>query len=113
MATIIDGVLQFSGIQFRQELFDIKSIQVVKGPQGAIYGRNATGGAIIINTKNPTEETRSYVTVGNGDHILFRRLCGWRHDEGLAYGQISARYIDREGYLDNITRSEKADASKT
>ena len=67
VATIVDGVLQFSGIQFRQELFDTESIEVVKGPQGAIYGRNATGGAILINTKKPTQECSGYVAVGAGN----------------------------------------------
>ncbi len=110
VATIIDGVLQFSGIQFRQELFDIESIEVVKGPQGAIYGRNATGGAIIINTKKPTEEMSGYVTVGagNGDEYSLEGSVGGAIGDGV-FGQFSARYIDREGYLDNITRGEKAD----
>ncbi len=110
VATIVDGVLQFSGIQFRQELFDIDSIQVVKGPQGAIYGRNATGGAIIINTKRPGEETEGYLSagVGNGDEYSLEGSIGGSIGDGL-YGQVSARYIDREGYLDNITRNEKAD----
>ena len=110
VATIIDGVLQFSGIQFRQELFDIESIEVVKGPQGAIYGRNATGGAIIINTKRPSNETAGYVTVGagNGDEYSVEGSVGGAIGDGV-FGQFSARYIDREGYLDNITRGEKAD----
>jgi iron complex outermembrane receptor protein len=110
VATIIDGVLQFSGIQFRQELFDIESIEVVKGPQGAIYGRNATGGAIIINTKKPREETAGYLSVGagNGDEYSVEGSIGGAIGDGVL-GQFSARYIDREGYLDNITRGEKAD----
>jgi iron complex outermembrane receptor protein len=110
VATIIDGVLQFSGIQFRQELFDVESIEVVKGPQGAIYGRNATGGAIIINTKKPTEETTGYLSagVGNGDEYSIEGSVGGAIGDGVL-GQVSARYIDREGYLDNITRGEKAD----
>lgn len=111
VATVIDGVLQFSGIQFRQELFDIQSIEVVKGPQGAIYGRNATGGAIIINTKRPTNETEGYVQLGagNGDEYSIEGSIGGALSEDVLFGQFSARYIDRDGYLDNITRNEKAD----
>ena len=55
VAVSIDGVLLANPSQFNQELFDIESIQVLKGPQGALYGRNAIGGAIIINTKRPTD----------------------------------------------------------
>jgi iron complex outermembrane receptor protein len=111
VATIVDGVLQFSGIQFRQELFDIESIEVVKGPQGAIYGRNATGGAIIINTRRPTDEPDAYFMagVGNGDEYSVEGTVGGPLVDNTLYGRFSTKYIDRDGYLDNITRGEKAD----
>lgn len=111
VATIVDGVLQFSSLQFRQELFDIDSIEVVKGPQGAIYGRNATGGAILINTRRPTNESFGYLQVGagDGDEYQVQGSYGGALVEDRWFGQISANYIDREGYLDNITRGEKAD----
>jgi iron complex outermembrane receptor protein len=111
VATIVDGVLQFSGIQFRQELFDVESVQVVKGPQGAIYGRNATGGAIIINTQRPTNESTGYATVGvgDGDETLVEASYGGALIEDELFAQVSARRIDRDGYMTNITRNEKAD----
>ena len=52
---MVDGVLMSNPAQFNQELFDIEQIEVLRGPQGALYGRNAIGGAILINTKDPTE----------------------------------------------------------
>ena len=64
VAVLIDGVLMANPSQFNQELVDIESIQVLKGPQGAQYGRNAIGGAIIINTKAPTDQFESSVTAG-------------------------------------------------
>lgn len=111
VATIVDGVLQFSAIQFRQELFDVESIEVVKGPQGAIYGRNATGGAIIINTKRPTNDADGYFVagVGEGDEYSVEGSVGGALVENTLFGRFSANYIDRDGYLDNITRGEKAD----
>ena len=56
VAVLIDGVAMANPSQFNQELIDIESIQVLKGPQGALYGRNAIGGAIIITSKQPTDE---------------------------------------------------------
>ncbi|NOX51910.1 MAG: TonB-dependent receptor [Gammaproteobacteria bacterium] len=111
VATVVDGVLQFSAIQFRRELFDVESIEVVKGPQGAIYGRNATGGAIIINTRRPTNEKYGYVQVGAGDgeEYSVQGSFGGPIVEDRWYGQLSANFLDREGYLDNITRGEEAD----
>lgn len=111
VATVVDGVLQFSAIQFRRELFDIESIEVVKGPQGAIYGRNATGGAIIINTRRPTNERYGYLQAGagNGDEFSLQGSYGGALVEDRVFGQLSANYVDRDGYLNNITRGEKAD----
>ncbi len=111
VATVVDGVLQFSAIQFRQELFDINSIEVVKGPQGAIYGRNATGGAIIINTRRPTNEKHGYLElgVGEGDEYSVQGSFGGALVKDRWFGQISANFLERDGYLDNITRGEKAD----
>lgn len=110
-AIVVDGVLQFSAIQFRRELFDIDSIEVVKGPQGAIYGRNATGGAIIVNTRRPTNDSYSYVQVGagNGDEYSAQASISGALVPDRWFGQLSGNYVDRDGYLDNITRGEKAD----
>ena len=111
VAVVIDGVQQFSPNQFRQELFDIESMQVVKGPQGAIYGRNATGGAIIINTKAPKNDSDGYFSAGYGDGDEYQAegsLGGALIPDEL-FGQVSMRYINRDGYITNITRQEKND----
>jgi Outer membrane cobalamin receptor protein len=47
-AILIDGVLMSNATQLNQQLFDIQQIEVLRGPQGALYGRNAIGGAITI-----------------------------------------------------------------
>jgi iron complex outermembrane receptor protein len=111
VATVIDGVAQFSAIQFRQELFDLESIEVVKGPQGALYGRNATGGAFIINTRRPGNESDGYLTagIGDGSEYSVEGSFGGALIEDKLFGRISAKYVDRKGYLTNITRQEKAD----
>ena len=70
VAVLIDGVQMANPSQFNQELFDIDSIQVLKGPQGALYGRNASGGALNILTVQPKlGEYSGYVegTAGNYD----------------------------------------------
>lgn len=110
VAVIVDGVLQVNSAQFRQELFDIESIQVAKGPQGAIYGRNATGGAIIIDTKKPSDQAEHWVNAGfgNGDE----RSVGASFSGPLADslgGKITVNYIDRDGYLDNLTTGVEDD----
>src|SRR6185312_5831439 len=64
VAVLIDGVLLANPSQFNQELFDIEHIEVLKGPQGALYGRNAIGGAIIIRTQEPGDELGGKLQVG-------------------------------------------------
>ncbi len=70
VAVSVDGMLQTSPNQFNQALLDIQQIEVLKGPQGALYGRNAVGGAINITTQGPSDEFRGRMQVGagNGGH---------------------------------------------
>lgn len=62
VAVIVDGVPQNDQKQFGMRLFDIAQIEVLKGPQGSLYGRNAEGGAIIITTTAPTTSCRASPT---------------------------------------------------
>ena len=83
-------------------LFDLQNVQVLNGPQGTLFGRNTTGGAVILTPKRPTDELGGYFELSAGDYDL-------RHAQGVLnvpFGE-SARLrlgVDqhqREGYLDN------------
>ncbi len=67
MATYIDGVNQFSLDTYIAQLFDVERIEVLRGPQGSLYGRNATAGVINIITKKPENKTNGFAetTIGN------------------------------------------------
>src|SRR5262245_58115374 len=64
VAVVVDGVLMTNPAQFNQELFDIQQIEVLKGPQGALYGRNAIGGAVSIVTKTPADDFEARLRLG-------------------------------------------------
>ena len=70
-AFVVDGVLITNPNGFNQEFFDIASIEVLKGPQGALYGRNAVAGAILVNTLAPSDEFESSIKIGGGDDDLW------------------------------------------
>src|SRR6478752_651713 len=64
VAVVVDGVLMTNPAEFNQELNDIQQIEVLKGPQGALYGRNAIGGAINIVTKPATDKFEAKIRAG-------------------------------------------------
>ena len=68
LAVVIDGVPQNDQKQFNMRLFDIERIEVLKGPQGTLYGRNAIGGAVNIVTRAPTDDFSGFtdLSYGNG-----------------------------------------------
>jgi iron complex outermembrane receptor protein len=115
VAVLIDGVLMANPSQFNQQLFDIESIEVLKGPQGALYGRSAIGGAIIINTLDPGDEIEGHVMAGydSGPGFAVRGSVGGPlNSSGTLKFQASASYFDTDGYIDNPFLGEEADPFK-
>lgn len=113
VAVSIDGVLQISPNQFNQDLFDISQIEVLKGPQGALYGRNAIGGAINITTKMPTEETSGYLEadVGNGGLKSLTGAISGALSEDFFY-RVTASHKDYDGVIDNVFLNTPVDFQK-
>lgn len=66
-AYVVDGVLMTNPNSFNEELIDVEQIEVLKGPQGALYGRNAVAGAIIVTTQAPSDEFEGKVKLGLGN----------------------------------------------
>ena len=72
VVTYIDGVPQFTLDTYIPQLFDIDHIDVLKGPQGTLYGRNALGGVVNIVTKKPDNQFHGSIDLSAGDHGLQR-----------------------------------------
>lgn len=94
-----------------RRLFDVASIEVLRGPQGTLFGKNAVGGAINITTKAPTEVFSAQVEgrIGTADHRqLNATLSGPLSDQmGVV---ASFLYSNRDGYYqDRITGKDYAD----
>jgi iron complex outermembrane receptor protein len=71
-ALVIDGVLQTNPNALNQELSGVTQIEILKGPQGAIYGRNAVAGALIMTTRKPGEEWDTDIVAGYGSDNSYR-----------------------------------------
>ena len=67
-AFIVDGVLYTNPSAFNREYPDLAQIEVLKGPQGALYGRSAAAGAVIMSTKRPTQEMEGSIKVGIAEY---------------------------------------------
>jgi iron complex outermembrane receptor protein len=110
VAVLIDGVAQTNPAQFNQELYDIQQIEVLKGPQGGLYGRNAIGGAILITTAAPTDTFTGSVKLGVGNENSYRAqgdISGPISDT-LKY-RASVSYYETDGFLENQFLNDKAD----
>jgi len=112
VAVLVDGVLETNPYQFNQELTDIQQIEVLKGPQGALYGRNAIGGAIIIHTVDPADhfEGTGKVGIGNGTSERAQvAVSGPIDSAGALRYRASLNFYNTDGYLENTYLNRKAD----
>lgn len=113
VAIVIDGVQLASTNEFSGELFDIAQIEVLKGPQSAIYGRNASAGAIIITTKQPTDDFEGQITGGWGNWNSVRSNASVSGPiiEGALRFRLSLAMADTDGPFTNINSGEKVSRS--
>jgi len=91
-----------------QSIYDIDSIQVLKGPQGTLFGRNTTGGAVLISPTRPKLNTFEGSVTGLGGNYSLRGGTGIVN---LPVGEtfalrFGAKVEDRDGYAYNITQHE-------
>lgn len=115
VAVLVDGVPQDDPKQFNMHLFDLAQMEVLKGPQGSLYGRNAEAGAVIITTAPPTNELSGFadVSYGNGstidasggvsgaivpDKVQYRLSGDFFQTGGFIKNSYSGRLMDRIPY---------------
>ena len=112
VALVVDGVLQTTGLGFSEELYDIEQVEVLKGPQGALYGRNASGGAINIMTRQPTNALEGFVRagIGNGENKTFTGSVSGALIKDKLLGRAALSLKDASGWRENITLQRKADS---
>ena len=104
VAVYVDGVYQSRAIGETMQLIDVERVEVLKGPQGVLYGRNATGGAINIISKAPNHEfsTQADVQAGSYNQQIVRGTVSGPLSEGAAYGRLSVLYNRDDGDTKNV-----------
>ena len=116
----VDGVYQGRTTAVDPEFFDVDRIEVLRGPQGTLYGRNSVGGSINVITNRPTDEFSGYADVmgGNYDAWTFRGwINGNIYDNGSGLkvnGRLTGVRASHDPYQENSssspTHTEKSDA---
>jgi iron complex outermembrane receptor protein len=102
-AYVVDGVLSTNPNSFNEELVDVQQIEVLKGPQGALYGRNAVAGAILVTTKEPSDEFAGQIKVGGGSDGMAKASLRFSGPLGDSVrGSLAASYREFDGVFSNI-----------
>lgn len=103
VAFVVDGVYMGRSGLGMSDLTDIERVEVLQGPQGTLYGKNANAGVVSVVTKTPNfEETEGYVEATLGDYSLQQytaSVTGPLNDE-LAY-RVAGNWREQDGWLEN------------
>lgn len=109
-AYILDGVLYTNPAAFNREYTDLTQIEIFKGPQGAIYGRNAAAGAILVNTSKPDGESRTKATLGfaeDNTYLVKGSTSGTLVKDKLFF-RLSGDYRKSDGFYRNSLNNDSA-----
>jgi iron complex outermembrane receptor protein len=102
VSVYLDGFYQANAIALNRSLLDVANVEVLRGPQGTLFGRNSTGGAILITTRKPSHDPvfLASASLEENDGRKFVAYGSTGLTDKLAVG-ISASYTASDGWLRN------------
>jgi iron complex outermembrane receptor protein len=101
-AVHLDGVFLSRANGMQGLFYDLQRIEILRGPQGTLYGRNATGGVVNLITKRPGKEVGGYLEVEGGNYDLYRveGAVSLPVSDTLS-SRVAFRRLKRDGYMEN------------
>jgi iron complex outermembrane recepter protein len=98
---------------FETEFYDIERVEVLRGPQGTQFGRNATGGVVNVITRKPVQETEGNVELEVGNYTSFKAKGGFNIPlSDTAAFRIAGLFLTRDGYTKNLATGNRIDGRK-
>jgi len=122
VGTFVDGVYLGTNGGVVLDLFDLDSVEILRGPQGILFGRNTTGGAVLINTGNPTDEfqwkARASVETPidddrGGPNSTVQATVSGPLVEGKLNGKLGVYYNFDDGYFKNLYNDDNQGEAQT
>jgi len=103
VALHMDGVYLGQASSGLLSFYDLERLEVLRGPQGTLYGRNATGGSINLITNKPSEEFEAFgdIMLGDYDHYRARGVVSGPLTDKVS-GRLTGTWEQRDGYVDNL-----------
>lgn len=108
VSVFLDGIYIGRGASINFDMFDLERVEILKGPQGTLFGRNSIGGAISVVTSKPTGETggKIGVTVGNEGILRLQGFVNGALGDNLA-GKLVVNHRSHDGFVDNVLLGTK------
>lgn len=101
-----DDVLLDSYLSQGVAFFDAQRVEVLKGPQGTLFGRNATAGAVQVISNRPADDNYAEVSYGSYSQIRFEGAVGREVSETVGF-RVAGYYDQKDGWFDNIANGDE------
>ncbi len=108
VSLVYDDVVQENPVLKGFPMFDLDQVELIRGPQGTLFGRNTPAGVVKFNSRRPTETREGYgkVSFGSFSNVNAEGALSGGFADGVS-GRISALYQRRDDYVDNTFRQQK------
>ncbi|MFT6286878.1 MAG: iron complex outermembrane receptor protein [Alcanivorax sp.] len=110
VSLIFDEITLQNAVLKSIPMFDIERIEVLKGPQGTLFGRNTPAGIVKVDSVRPSSETEGYVNIGYGsrDTQTYEGAIGGEVTDGVT-ARLSMKYLERDAWIDNTVNGSGDD----
>lgn len=104
----VDGIYRSRAQLFRAPIFDVERVEVMRGPQSTLFGKNSIAGAVDIITAKPTDEFKGQLTASYEGEFGTREASGFVSGplSQTLNGRIALRYYDDPGYMTNTFKNQ-------